>query len=275
MGSLEEADVTLRLHAFEPRSRANGPGVRAVLWLQGCDLACPGCYNPATHAERGGTVRAVADLAAEIEALGDGIEGISVSGGEPLQQPEGLLRLLATLRARTRLSVLLFSGYTIEEIRSRPLGPAVLDHLDVLVDGRFVARRRLARGLRGSANQRIHLLTDRYDRADVESVPEAEIRIEVDPKFFHAAGSVHGTVYFKAMDDAAFFAANSVVEDVFVLTTSFNIHLLRPVTEGTLIATGTLVSATRNLLIADAVLEAPATIPMGASEFAVAVRRPD
>jgi uncharacterized protein (TIGR00369 family) len=82
----------------------------------------------------------------------------------------------------------------------------------------------------------------------------AEIRIEVDAKFFHAAGAVHGSVYFKAMDDAAFFAANSVVEDVFVLTTSFNIHLLRPVTEGTLIATGALVSATRSLLIADAEL---------------------
>jgi uncharacterized protein (TIGR00369 family) len=82
----------------------------------------------------------------------------------------------------------------------------------------------------------------------------AEIRIEVDPKFFHAAGAVHGSVYFKAMDDAAFFAANSVVEDVFVLTTNFNIHLLRPVTEGTLIATGALVSATRSLLIADAEL---------------------
>ena len=83
----------------------------------------------------------------------------------------------------------------------------------------------------------------------------AVIRIEVDPKFFHAAGAVHGSVYFKAMDDAAFFAANSVVEDVFVLTTSFNIHLLRPVTEGTLIATGTLVSATKSLLIADAELK--------------------
>lgn len=82
----------------------------------------------------------------------------------------------------------------------------------------------------------------------------AEIRIEVDPKFFHAAGAVHGSVYFKAMDDAAFFAANSVVEDVFVLTTSFNIQLLRPVTEGTLIARGTLVSATRSLLVADAEL---------------------
>jgi len=83
----------------------------------------------------------------------------------------------------------------------------------------------------------------------------AEVRIEVDPKFFHSAGTVHGVVYFKAMDDAAFFAANSVVEDVFVLTTSFNIHLLRPVTEGSLIAKGTLVSATRSLLIADAELK--------------------
>lgn len=83
---------------------------------------------------------------------------------------------------------------------------------------------------------------------------EAEIRIGVDPKFFHAAGAVHGAVYFKAMDDAAFFAANSVVEDVFVLTTNFNIQLLRPVTDGTLIAKGTLVSESRSLLIADAEL---------------------
>jgi uncharacterized protein (TIGR00369 family) len=84
---------------------------------------------------------------------------------------------------------------------------------------------------------------------------EAEIRIDVDPKFFHAAGAVHGAVYFKALDDAAFFAANSVVEDVFVLTTNFNIQLLRPVTEGTLIAKGTLVSETKSLLIADAELK--------------------
>jgi len=84
---------------------------------------------------------------------------------------------------------------------------------------------------------------------------EAEIRIDVDPRFFHALQAVHGSVYFKAMDDAAFFAANSVVEDVFVLTTSFNIHLLRPISKGTLIAKGTLVSETRSLLIADAELK--------------------
>jgi uncharacterized protein (TIGR00369 family) len=82
----------------------------------------------------------------------------------------------------------------------------------------------------------------------------AEIRIVVDPKFFHAAGAVHGVVYFKALDDAAFFAVNSLVEDVFVLTTSFNLHLMRPVTEGVLIAKGVLVNATTNLFIADSEL---------------------
>ena len=82
----------------------------------------------------------------------------------------------------------------------------------------------------------------------------AEIRIAVRPEFFHAAGAVHGSVYFKAMDDAAFFAANSVVKDVFVLTTGFDIHLLRPVTDGTLVAVGSLVSATKRLLVAGAEL---------------------
>ena len=83
----------------------------------------------------------------------------------------------------------------------------------------------------------------------------AEVRMRISPKLFHAAGAVHGSVYFKALDDAAFFAANSLVEDVFVLTSSFHIQLLRPVTEGELIARGTVVSSTRNLIVADAVLE--------------------
>jgi uncharacterized protein (TIGR00369 family) len=70
----------------------------------------------------------------------------------------------------------------------------------------------------------------------------AEIRIEVDERFFHAADAVHGSVYFKALDDAAFFAANSLVDDVFVLTANFQLYLLRPVSEGTMIARGRVVS---------------------------------
>ena len=82
----------------------------------------------------------------------------------------------------------------------------------------------------------------------------AVISMEVDPGLFHAAGALHGSVYFKGLDDAAFFAVNSLVDDVFVLTASFNVFLLRPVTEGTLRAEGIVTSRSKNLFVADAVL---------------------
>jgi anaerobic ribonucleoside-triphosphate reductase activating protein len=167
-----------RVHAIEPRSRANGPGVRFVVWLQGCTLGCPGCFNPATHPAAGSTVVAIDALAAQLAAAARaGATGLSLSGGEPLQQPEAAIGLLDAARG-LGLSTLAFSGYTIDEIRALPGGPAVLARLDVLIDGRYVAGDRLATGLRGSANQRIHLLTDRHTRADVEATPVAEIRID-------------------------------------------------------------------------------------------------
>ncbi len=82
----------------------------------------------------------------------------------------------------------------------------------------------------------------------------AEVRIGVRRDFFHAGNAVHGSVYFKALDDATFFAANSVVEDVFVLTVSFNLYLLRPVSEGEITARGRLVSRSKRLLVAEGFL---------------------
>lgn len=80
----------------------------------------------------------------------------------------------------------------------------------------------------------------------------AEISIAVRKDFYHAAGAVHGVVYFKLLDDAAFFAANSLVHDVFVLTVTFNTFLTRPVTEGEMQATGRVVHQSKSLIIADA-----------------------
>lgn len=163
-----------RIHAVEPRSRANGPGSRFVVWLQGCTLGCPGCFNPTTHDAAGGREIAVAELAAQMRDAGS--EGLSLSGGEPLQQARASIALLDAARA-LGMSTLAFSGYTIDEIRALPDGLDVLARLDVLVDGRYVASERLASGLRGSENQRIQLLTDRYSQQDVEATPVAEIRI--------------------------------------------------------------------------------------------------
>jgi uncharacterized protein (TIGR00369 family) len=82
----------------------------------------------------------------------------------------------------------------------------------------------------------------------------AEVAIRIRPDLFHSAQALHGSVYFKALDDAAFFAVNSVVTDVFVLTVSFTIYLVRPVTEGVMTAKGQLVHKTRNVMLAESEL---------------------
>jgi uncharacterized protein (TIGR00369 family) len=82
----------------------------------------------------------------------------------------------------------------------------------------------------------------------------AEVSIAVDPRFFHAAGALHGSVYFKLLDDACFFAASSLVEGTFLVTTSFTTYLTRPVTEGQLISRAKVVHAGRELWVAEAVL---------------------
>jgi uncharacterized protein (TIGR00369 family) len=82
----------------------------------------------------------------------------------------------------------------------------------------------------------------------------AEVAVPMKPDFFHAAHAVHGSVYFKALDDAAFFAANSLVSDVFVLTVTFNIYLTRPISDGEMRASGRVVHKSRNLFVADAEL---------------------
>jgi uncharacterized protein (TIGR00369 family) len=83
---------------------------------------------------------------------------------------------------------------------------------------------------------------------------EAEVSFDAGPHLHHAANAVHGSNYFKALDDAAFFAVNSLVEDVFVLTVTFNIQLLRPISEGRMIARGKVVNAGKTVWVADSIL---------------------
>ncbi len=88
-------------------------------------------------------------------------------------------------------------------------------------------------------------------RLEVTEPGRSRIDFDITPELFHGAGAAHGTVYFKMLDDAAFYAANSLVEDMFVLTTAFNLLLTRPVHEGPLTAQGRWVSGKRRVLIAE------------------------
>ncbi|MEM7297574.1 MAG: PaaI family thioesterase [Bacteroidota bacterium] len=117
-----------------------------------------------------------------------------------------------------------------------------------------------------SANMNTHI----YDTTTVKITHEtAEIGLTISEKYFHALGAIHGSVYFKLLDDAAFFAVNSIVEDAFVLTTNFNIQLIRPANEGVITATGKVRYISRNLFMADSSLvnEAGKEIAFGTGSF--------
>jgi anaerobic ribonucleoside-triphosphate reductase activating protein len=166
---------TLQVHHYLPSSRANGPGLRAVVWVQGCTLGCSGCFNPHTHPALGGQRVTVAELFAQISALSDSIEGVTISGGEPFQQADAVLELLQRLRAETSLSLLVFTGFTWEEVQRLPQARALLACIDVLIAGRYDARQRLAHGLVGSANKTVHFISQRYTQTDLAATPVGEI----------------------------------------------------------------------------------------------------
>jgi len=143
-----------------PVTEAEGPGKRFALWFQGCPLRCPGCCNPEFLPFAGGTIRSLSSLVEQIAAAKDDhdIEGITLLGGEPFAHAEAALELARSARA-LGLSVMIFTGYRIEELKE----PQLLDATDILVDGPYerdhpdTTRRWI-----GSTNQRIHFLTGRY-----------------------------------------------------------------------------------------------------------------
>jgi uncharacterized protein (TIGR00369 family) len=102
------------------------------------------------------------------------------------------------------------------------------------------------------------------------SQEKAEIGLSISEKYYHALGAIHGSVYFKLLDDAAFFAVSSIVEDVFVLTSSFNINLIRPVKDGFITALGKVKFRSKNLFVAESTLynEAGKEIAFGTGNFA-------
>ena len=155
----------LKVAMVVPRTEAEGPGLRYAVWVQGCPLRCAGCCNPEMLEFAGGEARDPEDMVEE--ACAAGVEGVSLLGGEPFAQADGPATLAEGARARG-LSVMIYSGYTLAELRALAgEGPRrLLAAADLLVDGRFEARlRSQRRRFIGSDNQVLHFLSDRY-RAD-------------------------------------------------------------------------------------------------------------
>jgi anaerobic ribonucleoside-triphosphate reductase activating protein len=159
-------EARLRLAQVVSCTEAEGPGRRFAVWVQGCPLRCPGCCNPEMLPFEGGWEVGVDELAGQVgrAAEGEGVEGITLLGGEPMAQAEGLAALAKRVQGMG-LSVMVFSGFTLEEIRASadPHALDLLGHTDLLVDGPYLRDRpETRRRWVGSSNQRVHALTGRY-----------------------------------------------------------------------------------------------------------------
>ena len=165
--------VSVNIHAIIPCSRVNGPGARMVVFFQGCERACPGCFNPDTHSF---APRELLGIEAIMERLPSApVEGITVSGGEPFMQPEGLLALLGEARRRG-LGTVVYTGFRIEELTG--VARSCVGLIDVIVDGAFEEERAERTLLaRGSSNQRFHFLTGRYGIGDFMMPGKVEVTI--------------------------------------------------------------------------------------------------
>lgn len=148
----------LYLCGIEPESIVDGPGFRYVLFTQGCPHHCPGCHNPQTHPFEGGYEADVDAIFAEIEE-NPLISGVTLSGGEPFCQAEGLLPIAQGVKARGK-HLMAFTGYTIEQLaamaQQQPAIRSLLELCDTIVDGPFVQELRDPDlDFRGSSNQRV------------------------------------------------------------------------------------------------------------------------
>ncbi len=154
----------LRVNGIVEESVADGPGLRYVVFTQGCPHNCRGCHNPETHDPAGGYDLRVDDICVAFTE-NPLLSGITFSGGEPFLQPEPLC-LLAEYAHRLHRNVITYSGFTFERLllqaETNPFVGRLLDLTDVLIDGPYIeARRDLELPFRGSANQRMLTRADR------------------------------------------------------------------------------------------------------------------
>ena len=155
-------------------SKVNGPGNRFVLWTQGCSKGCKECFNPetwSTNVYKELSPTQIFELIKNFE-----VDGVTISGGDPLEQEDELLELLMLISTiRLRKGVILFSGFTRAEISRDPIREECLRYVDVLIDGRYEKNLKVDFSLRGSSNQEFYFFSNKISSDELSFDQEIEI----------------------------------------------------------------------------------------------------
>ena len=169
----------LKISHTESHTDLLGPGDRFVIWVHGGCFDCEGCLARNT---RFGAFQEtdVSDIANDI--INSGCDGLTISGGEPFLQAEALAELVREVREMRDIGVIIYSGFTLEELHAKSDCAGLLAVTDILIDGRYVKELDDGRAYIGSSNQRLHYLTDRYADAGRAYYSASKRRAEI--KFY-------------------------------------------------------------------------------------------
>jgi len=159
----------LNIYNIEPKNYVNGNGCRYVLWVQGCDLACVGCWNKPTWSFEDNILKSVDEIFEEIKSLETQIDGVTFSGGEPFLQAQELSKLAQLIKEKTSLDIQIFSGFNKNELTTTEQ-LKLLKYTDILVAGRFDSTKK-------NNNQIVYILND---NVDIWKFNNENVQVEID-----------------------------------------------------------------------------------------------
>lgn len=203
----------LRISHYVNETKVLGPFVRSALWVHGCCFDCEGCI--AKEMNNGPYKTVSPSELAEVFLNIEGVEGITISGGEAFLQAEGLAEMIGLIRSKRDYGVIIYTGFTIEALRAKKDASvdALIELADIIIDGNYVKELDDGQPYRGSSNQRILLISDRYrEVAKDYYVPgKRNIEINVTEKNIYMVGvpSEHGLKTWKDLKRKAEVSGNN------------------------------------------------------------------
>lgn len=189
--------MILRINKFLPFTKVEGPGNRACIWVQGCNIHCNGCSTPWLWPLDSGIEIDVNEIILNILEL-DNIEGVTFSGGEPFLQAKQLAKIGQKLKKERDFSVITYSGYYLDQLKNEKNKDYndLLSVTDILIDGPYMENLPTKLPLIGSSNQNIHFLTSRYldikekiiespKKIEFQILPDSTVMVNgnIDPEF--------------------------------------------------------------------------------------------
>jgi anaerobic ribonucleoside-triphosphate reductase activating protein len=150
-----------RLYLYHiEKTKVLGPGYRLAIWTQGCNKRCKGCIaTDSWDRDKGGYYKFIDEIVSQIDK-DQNIDGVTISGGEPFLQNIAILELLQKLVKLRKLNIIIYSGYSFEELQKDDINRKIFEYVDLLIDGEYIEELNNDTPLAGSSNQNIIILSD-------------------------------------------------------------------------------------------------------------------